>query len=481
MNKILYWIIPKNKCFKESSISGGVMRHKPYLILISAMIIFSFNACSFQNSKEEQEGKESSSELTVLNWSKSKIDDVISQFSTLHPEIKVQDKRYFDNDEGGFKEKAITELMAGGGPDILVFRVKEFPNLHKILENDTLYDLNKLIEKSKSFKLEEYNKTVMDSGVYEDERNLIPLYSNLPVMITTKSFLSNQGISIPDNGVTWPELAQMAKKFVSNSNNKGKYMFSNDFNYENLMQCSYMKYIDYTKRNSSFDSNEFISLLNICKEIQPAVCPTEIAKKANSAEHLAKGTVGFVRDDDTMELSNLFSYNSICKQYFGEEMYLIPFPSDQKNVDIIGNVRVMVGINANCKRPKEAFEFLELLLKKENQTPYMNINKNYVKGSPVNIDAWNEELKYYMGSGLGIEKHLFGDETGVIEFIPSPLSSKMGAEIDQLYRGITRVEFGDYRVLTILTEETKAFLSGKASAEETAKNINQKVMLYLNE
>ena len=273
----------------------------------------------------------------------------------------------------------------------------------------------------------------------------------------------------------------MAKKFVSNSNNKGKYMFSYDFNFENLMQCSYMKYIDYIKRKSSFDSDEFISLLNICKEMQPAVCPTEIAKKANSAQHLAKGIVGFVRDDDTMELSNLFSYNSICKQYLGEEMYLIPFPSDQKSAEIIGNTRVMVGINANCKRPQEAFEFIELLLKKDNQTPYINITKNYVKGTPVNIDAWNEELKYYMGTGLGIEKHLFGDEIGVIEFIPSPLSSNKGAEIDQLYKSITRVEFCDYRVLTILSEETKAFLSGKASAEKTAKNINQKVMLYLNE
>lgn len=457
------------------------MRHKLYLILISAMIIFSLNACSFQDSKEGQKGEVSSSELTVLSWSKSKIDEVINQFNTLHPEIKVQDKRYFDNDEGGAKEKAITELMAGEGPDILVFRVKEFPNLHKILENDTLYDLNKLIEKSKSFKIEEYNKTVMDSGVYNGERNLIPTYSNLPVMITTKSFLSNQGFSIPNKGITWSELAQMAKKFVSNSGNKGKYMFSNDFNFENLIQCSYMKYIDYKNRKSSFDSNEFISLLNMCKEIQSAVCPSEIAKKANSAEHLAKGTVGFVRDDDTMELSNLSGYNSICKQYLGEEMYLIPFPSDQKSAEIIGNVRVMVGINANCKRPQEAFEFIELLLKKENQTPYINMIKNYVKGSPVNNDAWNEELKYYMGSGLGKEKHVFGDETGVIEFIPSPLSSNMGAEIDQLYKGISRAEFCDYRVLTILIEDTKAFLSGKASAEKTAKDINQKVMLYLNE
>lgn len=49
-------------------------------------------------------------------------------------------------------------------------------------------------------------------------------------------------------------------------------------------------------------------------------------------------------------------------------------------------------------------------------------------------------------------------------FFTSPLSSNIGAEIDGLYKDITKAEFNDYRVFTILSEETKDFLEGRASA-----------------
>ncbi len=457
------------------------MKNRAILTIIICVLIVSLNACSFKTSDDKQNEEENSNGLTVLSWMNSKIDDVIYQFNTAHPETKIQDKRYFANDEGGMKEKAITELMAGKGPDVLLFKATEFPNLHKILENNSLYDLNKLIQKDKSFKMEDYNQIVMDSCVFNNKRNLIPLYSNLPVMITTKGFLQRQGFNIPESGITWTELTHMAKEFANNSNNKNKYMFSNDFSFESLIQCSYMKYIDYSKKKSNFDSDEFISLLNMCKELQPAVCPSDIAKTANSVQLLTKGVVGIVKDDNTLEVSNLFAYNGVCKQFLGEEMFMIPFPSDQQKAAIIANVRVVAGINANCKKPQEAFEFIKLLLAEENQTPYINNIRNYVKGTPVNNKAWKEELKYYINPEFPKEKHFFGDEVGFIEYVTSPLSSNLGDKVDKLYTGITKAEVNDYRVLSILTEETKSFLAGKTSAEKTAEAINNKVMLYLNE
>ena len=457
------------------------MKNRVILTIIIGVLIISLSACSSKKSDDKDNQDEYSNGLTVLSWMNSKIDDVIYHYNTVHPETKIQDKRYFANDEGGMKEKAITELMAGGGPDVLIFRATEFPNLHKILENDYLYDLNKLIQKDKSFKMEEYNQIVMDSCVFNGKRNLIPLYSNLPVMITTKGFFTRQGFNIPEGGITWTELTHMAKDFSNNRNNKDKYIFSNDFSFESLIQCTYMKYIDYSKKKSSFDSDEFISVLNMFKELQSAVCPADIAKTANSVQLLTKGVVGIVRDDNTLEVSNLFGFNAVCKQYLGEEMFMIPFPSDQQKVDIIANVRVVAGINANCKKPQEAFDFLKLLLAEENQTPYVNNIRNYVKGTPVNNKAWKEELKYYMNPEFPKEKHVFGDEVGFIEYVTSPLSSNLGDKADKLYTGITKAEINDYRVLTILSEETKSFLTGKTSAEKTAKAINNKVMLYLNE
>ncbi|WP_313559677.1 ABC transporter substrate-binding protein [Ruminiclostridium cellobioparum] len=459
------------------------MRNRFFLVLVSAILIIGLNACSLQNDNNGEEGDGSSPELAVLSWSNSHIEGVVSQFSSLYPKIKIKDKRYFDGDEGGIIEKAITELMSGKGPDILILRAQDFPNVHKMLDNNTFYDLDKLIKNDGTFEIDQYNKIAMDSGIYEGSRYLMPLYFNIPVMFTTRSFLTNQGFGIPEGGITWDNLAQMSGKFLNNDNNKGKYLFSYDFNFENLIQGSYMNFIDYSKRKSSFDSAEFINLLNIYKELQPAVCPAEISKKANVVELLTKGTIGIMQDDKPIEVSSLLILNSCCKQYMGEDMYMIPFPGDQQKENITGNVRVLAGINANCKKPQEAFKFLTLLLSKDNQIPYVNdpLNTNYVKGCPINIEAWKEELRHHMSDEIEKMEGTAVDDAGSIKFTTSPLSPDIGTKAEQLYNGMARADINDYRVLTILSEGTADFLAGKISAEQAAKAINQKIMLYLNE
>ncbi len=459
------------------------MRNRFFLVLIGAVLIIGLNACSLQNVRNEDKSGDSSRELTVLSWSNSHIEGVVSQFGSLYPGIKIKDKRYFDGDEGGVIEKTVTELMAGKGPDILIMRAQDFENIHKMLDNNTFYDLDKLIKADEGFEIDQYNKIAMDSGIYEGKRYLMPLYFNIPVMFTTRSFLTNQGFGIPDGGITWDDLSRMSKKFLNNDSNKGKYLFSYDFNFENLIQGSYMKFIDYSKRKSSFDSTEFINLLNIYKELQPAVCPVEISRKANVVELLTNGVIGIMQDDKPIEVSSLLILNSCCKQYMGEDMYMIPFPGDRQQKSIIGNVRVLAGINANCGNPQEAFKFLTLLLSKDNQIPYVNdtLNTNYVKGCSIHIGAWKEELGHYMNGEFEKREDTAVDDGGSIKFTTSPLSPGIGTKAEQLYNGMTRADINDYRVLTILSEGTADFLAGKISAEQAAGAINQKIMLYLNE
>ena len=465
------------------------MKHRLLSMILSAALILSLSACSTSSSsdtnKEQQE--DSSSGLAIFSKAGSQIDGVVSQFKTLHPEIKIQDERYFDDDEGtgGIKQKAITELMTGEGPDVLVLEEKDFPNLHKMLENNIFYDLNTLMDNDSSFKRGDYNKIAMDSGVYEGKQAFVPLYFRIPLLITTKSFFLDQQFNIPKDGISWEDLSQMAKKFLSNPNNNGKYLFSSNYSFENLIQGSYMQYIDYSERKSSFDSNEFINLLKICKELQPTVCPVEDSKNVFGDKLVIDGKVGITHDRKAMELQSLSIGYSIFKQYLKEDMYLIPFPGngDAKKVDIPADVGVIAGINVNCKKPKEAFKFLKLLLEKTNQTRYNKLAGDlYIRGAAVNTAAWKEELGHWMSSEVGgVAGTAYDDNGSTIDYVSSALSSNVGEELDKLYNGITKAQINDYNVLTILTEETKAFLSGKATAEQTAKAINDKVMLYLNE
>ncbi len=457
------------------------MKQRKFILIIIVLIIISLSACSFSDSSEVKNQDEPSSKLTILSWSHYNIDIAMNEFNISHPDIELEQEFYDDEETGKVKEKIITEIMSGEGPDIQIMRVRHFPNLHKMLDNKIFYNLDTLIKNDKSFEMQEYNQIVFDSGMNDGKRFLVPLYFNIPAMITTKSFLANNGFTIQEGAITWTQLSQMAKEFVNNEKNKGKYMFSSDYSFEELIQNSYMKYIDFNKRKASFDSPEFIALLKMYKEVQPAVCPVEIEKKAPIVDLMKNSTYGVIQYP--IDIEGQANINSVLKQYLEEEAYIIPLPAEQQKSDITATVGLVAGIKANCKKPQEAYEFMKLLLAKDNQIPHL-FKKDYNRNLPVNIEACKEELNYWMSperNDTSSEYRSFGGIGGMVNFASTPLSADMGAKADKLYNGITKAEINDYTVLSILKEDAKNFLDGTASAEKTAKAINDKVMLYLNE
>jgi hypothetical protein len=127
------------------------------------------------------------------------------------------------------------------------------------------------------------------------------------------------------------------------------------------------------------------------KEMQSVVCPNEAVKNVHSIYSLKDETFGIVQQ--SASLIAIHSMDSCFKQFLGEEMYFAPFPTDTQSTDITDCVRWAVGINANSKNPKEAFEFIKVHLSKNFQTPRFN---ERVVGFPVCIEAWSDEIRHYM-------------------------------------------------------------------------------------
>lgn len=455
------------------------MKTRLVSLCISVLLILTFTACSLNKSGESTDDSTSQKSLTILNGAHYSIDLVIDELKNLHPEILIEQKLYDELDMAGDNEKTVTELMAGKGPDVLILRVGNFRNLYKMVDNKTFLNLDDFIKSYRSFNMDELNQNILKCGVYDGKRYLIPLYYGLPVMITTKSFLSTHKLNISESGATMSDLTELAAQFLKDNKNQNKYLFSDDFNFDNLLFYNSMKYIDYTKRKSSFDSIDFISTLNNFKDIQSTVCPGEVAQKEEVIGLLKNGTIGLVQY--SAGIGTIEAMYSYIKQYMGEDMCLIPILDDGKTVLLPADAKFVVGINANSPNKKEAFEFLKVLLEKEGQTPYLNTaNTRYISGLPVNIKAMKEELRYYMSNEIIA---IPGETHGGLQYkySPLPLSKALGERIEKLNGNITKGQINDYRVLSIIKQETKDFLDDKITAEQSAKAIDQKVMLYLNE
>ncbi len=455
------------------------MRNKLSFFTFCLILFVVLSGCSAKK-KEISDRDKDKPILTVMHMAEDSAPYVKLQFANIHPEIKIKELYYASGDPGGNKIKAITDIMSGEGPDILMIRAQEFPGLHKILKNDVFYDLDVLMEKDKDFNLGDYYPAVMDTGIYAGKRVLLPLEFNLPLMITSKTFLSENSIDISNKGTTWGELYQIAKSFKEKEGNKDKYIFSYDFKFEEMVCASYNDFIDYGKNESYFDSEEFITLLKMYKQVQDCVFTPKAYENFNSFDQMEKGKIGIYKLDRT---DFLIHANAIMEQRMGEEIQMLPYPAYKGQGGVTATVKSVAAININCDKPQAAFDFLKLLLTDRNQNqqsrslnPYSA--NFYVWGTPVNIKAaqkWLERdtRKGYISTGQG------GEYINVA--VLYPLTDRIVTKANGFLERINNAYIYDQTILDIIRAESKDFRLGKASAEETARNINNKVILYLNE
>lgn len=92
---------------------------------------------------------------------------------------------------------------------------------------------------------------------------------------------------------------------------------------------------------------------------------------------------------------------------------------------------------------------------------------------PVNNDAYLNGVNFYI-SNLDNAQVVHGEYD----------AEKRKAQVEEQYKEIQKIskcDTVDAEVYNIIDSEAKSFVDGKYSAEQTSKNIQEKIMLYMNE
>lgn len=125
---------------------------------------------------------------------------------------------------------------------------------------------------------------------------------------------------------------------------------------------------------------------------------------------------------------------------------------------------------------KEAFNFIKLLLSEKYQN-----NETGTKWSPVNIKAYTSIQNQYSGDS-GNNKQIANFQINEnAPYLSAALSDNTINKLNLYYKNIQKCSYVDTNVLNIINQEVESFLAGKYSASQTAKLINDKVQLYMNE
>jgi multiple sugar transport system substrate-binding protein len=400
----------------------------------------------------------------------------VSIFHKANPGIRIDVKEYPDADIGSDEyEKYIkslnTGILTGKGPDIL--SAGELP-YQKYAAKNILVDLSKMIAEDKSFDLSKYNTAVLEGLKYKGALYTMPISYTMEVLAANKGLLDKEGIVIDDSQWTWDDFRKVAEKVTRDSNNDGtpdQSAFSNipytEF-LRGVLSSMNSSFVDTENRKASFDSQEFLGLMQMIKSFVDLKLVTEEPDESKMMEMADRGSVAFMPQtiQDYVSLQ-------VARISFNGEAKLLNMPSGGKNNGLTYTCETMLAINKNSKYVKEAWEFIKFLLSDETQSQMelrnFSLNKaaQHEKGKQMMEMMKAGRIKIKIKAGKDVEI--------------KPITEEDMAYADKLTEGVKVYAGIDRQILKIVQEELRTYLVGNKSAEETAALIQSRVSTYLNE
>lgn len=360
------------------------------------------------------------------------------------------------------REEVRLELMAGQGPDIMIIENGTLDSLIKIFQTNVFYDLNTLISQDNTFNFSLFNKKVLDSGVFEGKRYIMPLGYNIYAFDVKSDARGRSKTIIDKDNWNWETLGKTAVDFMKTKDPEQYYFYGDrDSILYTMILNNGTQFIDYTNKQVKFESPKFIKILQLYKDYfylsttpdnQSGETYSRMWYKAVVFNHGFSGSGVSWMDESSVKY---------------DDNYTMPALEGDKSVYI--EPVCSVGIISKCKYKKEAYEFIKLLLTDDIQkeSPFFPVNKKTLANNFDGIfkhfhltydDDFNKDVK---------------DETDAAK-------QKKLKQFDEL-ENYAVCQLIDYSVLDIIKSELPRFLNGNQTAEQTAKAIDGKVMLFLNE
>lgn len=137
-------------------------------------------------------------------------EDGIEEFQELYPEVELEITTYLGDDRNEEIQRMHTRLMAGEGPDLLLFTSFGGEDVYKLMKAQVFAPLDEWMEKDDNWNREEYVENVLDAGVFGGTQYVMPLRYQLPTILTTKGRLEELGKTKEELNSTLSILEEMA-------------------------------------------------------------------------------------------------------------------------------------------------------------------------------------------------------------------------------------------------------------------------------
>lgn len=328
-----------------------------------------------------------------------------------------------------------TEILAGKMPDIFAFAWQELEGVDKSVY---FLDLLPLFDEKIGISTSDLNQTILVGA-----KNHGALYE-LPLSYQYYSFSAPHELVGEKAALTMDEATELAKRLGPDTLVFPGWM-DRDIVWGWVGRFAEVKYIDEENGTCSFNCDEFIELLELCK--------THILPIPEGTTEAAP------RPEGLLSLESVQSIDSL-KQQNKKSLSLVGFP-DGEGMGLLFPSNT-ISISSKTENPDGAWEFLKFALSNRGQA--------LLDGLPVSNLAFDSQAEQTL--------------KGEFETFYGQIVKLSQEDIDLTRKVLNR---GGYysktggAVTKILLEEVGRFYGGECSAQECARIIDERVGLFLAE
>lgn len=373
-------------------------------------------------------------------------------------------------------DKLYLDMFAGDGPDVLV----NFASMSQFNTDEVLVDMNQFIDGANGLNRDEYFDNIFRA--YESNGKLY----HVPTLLEVKAYAVNEDQLGGRTSWSYDDFKAVASSVPSDMS-----IFA-DMSKEDVMRellmVSGSSFVDYEKKETYFDSEDFKKLLEIAKTYGEDPNPND------NIMSVGDGMMPIVAyDEDILPSAKLDNdillmmrvyLNSVSAyaentRFRNGKVKMMSLPTPNQDGYAASTLMSFAIANAS-KHQDEAWDFVKFMFEKEQQVTMATENA-YI---PVHKEALNQvidaQYKEYDYLKKVAEE---AKETGLDCYceLEYDLTEGMRGEWIAIVENIGSVSQFDSRVLAIIEEEVPAYFQDQRSVDDVCKNIQNRVQNLVQE
>lgn len=420
-------------------------------------------------------------ELSIaVMWPEQQLVDSIVKHNRSNPDYRIVLKDYSEfnteDDYGAGRTKLLTEMLSGEMPDMV--SVSSLPYT-QLASKGIIEDIYPFLDADKDLSRDDLFENVIKA--MEVDGKLCQIFPSFSI-ITAAGSAKVVGDMESWNYKQFNEaLASMPEGCTAFGPGVTKSAM--------LSGCLSMDinmYADWSTGECHFDSPEFIELLEFANQFPKEFDYTtyEPAPGEDTMSLIASGKQMlmdvYISDMESIAMDDL--------QFGGDAVY-IGYPSNNGGGSML-SINNGYAITKNCKDKQAAWDFLKVFFTEKYED-------NMYYSLPLNKASFDKKLKEAMtpvyetdengnyvldenGDKIEVSNHgvSFGNGTSYDLYA---MTEAQAAKLKNLIESTTKVSDSNSTLTEIVVEEAVPYFEGQKSAEETAKLIQSKVNIYINE